>query len=234
MVKYAKDNPKILSIDTTTNASLLNPKKNLEIIEAGLNRINISIEGINYKQYKEFSKYKINFDKFLENIQHFYENRNKCELIIKINGDVISEDDKKLFQEIFHNKADGIYIEHVMSCWPEFELDGVQVNKEHGVYGQVIKEVMICPYVFYSFSINSDGTASLCFLDWSRKLIIGDVRETSVRDIWKGNKMRAYQEIFLMKKRKDHPVYRECGQMTHGLPDDIDKHAEMLLGRIRS
>lgn len=234
MVKYAKDNPKILSIDTTTNASLLNPQKNLEIIEAGLNRINISIEGINYKQYKEFSNYKIKFDKFVENIQHFYENRNKCEIIIKINGDVISEDDKKLFHEIFHNKANGIYIEHVMSCWPEFELDGVQVNKEHGVYGQVIKEVMICPYVFYSFSINSDGTASLCFLDWSRKLIIGDVKEASVKDIWKGNKMRAYQEMFLMKKRKDHPVCRECGQMTHGLPDDIDKHAEMLLDRIRS
>jgi MoaA/NifB/PqqE/SkfB family radical SAM enzyme len=232
MVKYAKDNPQILSVDTTTNASLLNPKRNLEIIAAGLDRINISIEGISNKQYKEFSNYRIIFDKFVDNIQHFYENRKQCEVIIKINGDVISEDDRKLFREIFHNKADGIYTEHIMSCWPEFELSGVQVNHEVGVYGQEIKEVMICPYVFYSFSINSDGLASLCFLDWSRKLLIGNVNETSVLEIWNGKNIRAYQKMFLMKKRKEHLLCRECGQMTHGLPDDIDKHAEMLLNKI--
>jgi MoaA/NifB/PqqE/SkfB family radical SAM enzyme len=234
MVKYAKDNPKILSVDTTSNASLFNSKRNLEIIEAGLDRINISIEGISNKQYQEFSNYKIRFDKFVKNIQHFYDNRNKCEVIIKINGDVISEDDKKLFTEIFHDKADGIYIEHVMSCWPEFEFDGVQVNRELGVYGQEIKEVMVCPYAFYSFSINSDGSASLCFLDWSRKLIIGDVKTQSVKDVWNGNKMCEYQKMFLMKNRKEHPVCGACGQMTHGLPDDIDGYAEILLAKIQS
>ncbi len=234
MVKYAKDSPKILSVDTTTNASLLNPKRNLEIIEAELDRINISVEGISNKQYKDFSNYKVNFDKFVENIKHFYENRNKCEVIIKINGDVISEDDKKLFQEIFHDKADGIYIEHVMSCWPEFELDGVQVNQEYGIYGQKISEVLVCPYVFYSFSINSDGMASLCFLDWSRKLIIGDVKKTSVKDIWNGKETHTYQEMFLRKKRKEHPVCRACGQLTHGLPDNIDAYAQMLLERMVS
>jgi MoaA/NifB/PqqE/SkfB family radical SAM enzyme len=233
MVKYAKDNTKILSVDTTTNASLLSPKRNLEIIEAGLDRINISIEGISNKQYKEFSNYKIKFDTFVDNIHHFYENRNQCEVFIKINGDVISEDDKKLFHEIFHNKADGLYIEHVMSCWPEFALDGVNVNQEVGVYGQAIKEVIVCPYVFYSFSINSDGSASLCFLDWSRKLLIGNVNEESVSEIWNGGKIRAYREMFLKKNRKEHPVCGGCGQMTHGLPDNIDPYAEMLLDKIR-
>jgi len=234
MIKYAKDNPQILSIDTTTNASLLNPKRNLEIIKAGLNRINISLEGMSAEQYKEFSGYRINFDIFVKNIQHFYENRNQCEVIVKINGDVISEEDKSLFYEIFHDKADGLSVEHVMSCWPEFELDGVQVNQEMGLYGQEIKEVSVCPYVFYSFAINSDGLASLCFLDWSRKLLIGDVRETSVKNIWNGRKLCEYQKMFLRRQRKEYPMCRECGQLTHGMPDDIDQYADMLLNRIAS
>ena len=125
--------------------------------------------------------------------------------------------------------ADGVYIEHVMSCWPEFELKGVVVNREVGIYGQPIKEVQVCPYVFYSFSINSDGLASLCFLDWSRKLIIGDVIKESVKDIWRGEKLREYQTMFLRKQRKTHPVCGQCGQLTHGLPDDIDNYAEELL-----
>jgi len=232
MVRYAKEKKCAERIDTTTNASLLTPKKSIEIIEAGLDRINISIEGVGKEQYLEFSKYPIDFGKLVENIGFLYKNRKNCEIIIKINGDTISDDDKNKFYEIFGNIADGVYIEHVMSCWPEFELRGIKVNQELGIYGQKIKEVQVCPYVFYSFSINSDGSASACFLDWSRKLIIGDAKKESVKNIWKGEKLLSYQKMFLMKKRKEHSVCGNCGQMTHGLPDDIDFFADELLKKI--
>lgn len=233
MIRYAKESGNILKVDTTTNASLLSPKRNLEIIDAGLDRINISVEGVNAEQYKKFSNYKIDFDKFVENVKHFYDNRKQCEVVVKINGDTLSEDDKKLFIDTFKNIADGVYIEHIMSCWPEFELrDGLEVNQDHGIYGQEIKEVSVCPYVFYSFSLNSDGQASLCFLDWSRKLLIGDVRVQSVKDIWLGDKMRDYQKMFLRHDRKNHPVCGNCGQMTHGMPDDIDAFADEILQKL--
>jgi MoaA/NifB/PqqE/SkfB family radical SAM enzyme len=232
MIKYAKEKKCAERIDTTTNASLLNPKKNLEIIDAGIDRINISIEGVNADQYLSFSKYKIDFNKLVENIRHLYENRKNCEIIIKISGDSISEEDKKKFYDIFGEIADGVFIEHVMSCWPEFELKGIKVNQEVGIYGQKIKEVQVCPYVFYSFSVNSDGLASACFLDWSEKLIIGDVKTESLKDIWNGEKMFEYRKMFLQKKRKDHPFCGKCGQMTHGLPDDIDAFADELLDKL--
>ncbi len=232
MIIFAREKDCFERISTTTNASLLNPKRNIKIIEAGLDRINISIEGINAKQYLEFSNYKINFDRFIENIRHFYENRKQCEMIIKINGDTISEEDKKLFIELFEEIADGIYIEHIMACWPQFELIGVEVNKEFGLYGQPIKEVQVCPYIFYSFSINSDGSASACFLDWSRKLIIGDTKIESVKDIWNGERLLNYQKMFLLKERKKHPVCCDCGQMSHGLPDDIDDYTDDLLNKL--
>ncbi len=234
MIRYAKEKKCSERIDTTTNASLLNPKRNLEIITAGLDRINISIEGVNENQYLEFSNYKIDFKNLVGNIRHFYENRKNCEVIVKINGDTISEEDKKRFYEIFGNIADGVYIEHIMSCWPEFELKGIKVNQEFGIYGQKIKEVQVCPYVFYSFSINSDGSASACFLDWSRKLIIGDAKSESVKDIWNGEKLLNYQKMFLKKKRKEHLICGNCGQITHGLPDDIDAYADTLLEKIEN
>lgn len=229
MIRYAKEKKCSERIDTTTNAILLNPQKNTDLIASGLDRINISIEGINAQQYWEFSKCKVDFEKLVENIRHLYENKKQCEIIVKINGDILSEGDKNKFYEIFGDIADGVYIEHIMACWPEFKLKGVEVNREYGIYGQKIKEVMVCPYVFYSFSINSNGTASACFLDWSRKLIIGDARTGHVKDIWQGKPLLEYQKLFLMKKRKGHPVCGNCGQMSHGQPDDIDEYAEMLL-----
>ena len=50
LVSYAKASPKVQRVDTTTNASLLTKDRSLAIIEAGLNRINISVEGINAEQ----------------------------------------------------------------------------------------------------------------------------------------------------------------------------------------
>jgi radical SAM protein with 4Fe4S-binding SPASM domain len=230
MVKYAKEKGCADRIDTTTNGSLLNPKTNLEIINAGLTRINISVVGVNTWQYLYSVHYKLNFENYVKNIAHLYDNRNDCEIIIKANGDLLSEADKIRFYDIFGDIADGISLEHIMSCWPEFEVEGV--NQEFGIYGQEIKEVMVCPYVFYSFSINSDGTASACFLDWQRKLLIGNAKTESVKDIWLGEKLLKYQQMFLKKKRKEHPVCKDCGQMSHGLPDDIDDCSEMLLDRL--
>lgn len=232
MVRYAKDKKCCDRVDTTTNASLLTREKSLEIVESGLDRINISIEGISCEQYLDFSKYKIDFDKLVENIGFFYEHRKKCEMIVKINGDILSQKDKDKFYKIFGNIADGVYIESIMSCWPEFELNGVQVNKEVGIYKQQIKEVLACPYIFYSFSINSDGAASACYLDWSRKLLIGDVRTQSVKQIWTGKPLRDLQKMMLGKERKAHKICGECGQMTHGMPDNIDAYAAELLKKL--
>jgi radical SAM protein with 4Fe4S-binding SPASM domain len=98
-----------------------------------------------------------------------------------------------------------------------------------GIYGQRIKEVSVCPYVFYSFAINSDGSASACFLDWSRKLLIGNIGRESVKSIWNGKPLRDLQIQFLKGERKIHPVCSTCGQLSQGQPDNIDCFAEELL-----
>jgi len=222
MVKYAKESGCCDAVDTTTNASLLNPKRNLEIINAGLDRINISIEGINKKQYLDFSKYPIDFEKFVSNIKHFYDNRGSCEMIIKIAGDSLCEKQKEVFYETFGDICDGISIEHTMNCWNGFEMDGMKQNEEFGVYGQPIKEVDMCPYVFYSMSINSDGRVSACFLDWNRKLIVGDVKVQTVKEVWK--MMFMYQYANLEGLRKKHEFCKDCSQLSHGMPVDLDEY----------
>lgn len=234
MVKYAKDIGACRRVDTTTNASLLTPEKGRALADAGLDRINISIEGINNEQYKSFSDVNLEFDRIVENVRAFYEVRGNCDMLVKINGDTLTEEDKAKFLDIFGDIADKVYIEHIMSCWPNFELNGVKVNQEYGIYGQAIQEVDVCPYPFYSFSINSDGLASVCFLDWSRKLLVGDARTQSMAEIWNGRSMKAYRKFFLKGKRKGHPICGNCGQMSHGQPDNLDPYKTDLLVKLEA
>ena len=113
-------------------------------------------------------------------------------------------------------------------------MSDVVPNSEVGIYGQEIKEVQVCPYIFYSLSVNSDGTVSLCFLDWSRELIVGDIKTQRFKDIWNSETLFEYRKMHLLKKRKDHPICGACGQLSHCLPDDIDPFADKILKRLES
>ena len=234
MIKFAKDVGASKYIDTTTNASLLTKEKGKSIAEAGLDRINISIYGVSSEHYLNFSDAKIEFERVLNNVKDFYEVRGKCEMLVKVNGDSLNEKEKQTFLDYFGDYTDKIYIEHTMSCWPEFEVKGVAVNQEKGIYGQDIKEADACSYPFYSISINSDGAVSVCFLDWSHKMIVGDVLKQSVQSIWEGKEMRAYRKMFLQGDRKKHNVCGGCGQMSHGMPDNIDPFKDDLLRKLTS
>ena len=232
MIRYAKRIGSSKRIDTTTNASLLTKERSVQLVEAGLDRINISIYGVSNDLYKDFSGVKLEFERVLENVMNFYEVRSQCEMLVKINGDSLNDTEKQTFLDLFGDYTDKIFIEHTMSCWPEFRLRGVEENKNLGIYDQEIQEVNACPYPFYSFAINSDGIVSVCFLDWAKKMVVGDVNQESLLNVWGGTKMKSYRKMFLEGLRKGHPQCGKCGQMTHGQPDNIDPYREQLLDNL--
>jgi MoaA/NifB/PqqE/SkfB family radical SAM enzyme len=234
MVKYAKDVGASRRIDTTTNAALLTKEKGKALADAGLDRINISIYGVSNEHYRSFSGVSLEFERVLANVRDFYEVRGGCEMLVKINGDTLSQDEKQMFLDQFGDYADKIHIEHIMSCWPGFELRGVEVNLDKGIYGQQIQEVDACPYPFYSMSINSDGVSSVCFLDWGRQMDVGDVKTQSVAEVWNGQVLKAYRKMFLEGGRKQHGLCGSCGQMSHGMPDNLDPYKSEILARLNA
>ena len=157
MVRYAKESG---CCDHDNQRITLTEERSVEIVDAGLDRI-ISIEGMNEKQYLDFSGYRLkNFQEIVDNVANFYKNRGIYEMIVKIN-EILLLKIRKSSSSIPSVLLLMDLIESVMSCWPEFQLrDGVAVNQERGIYGQPINEVSVCSYPFYSFSINPEGTAS--------------------------------------------------------------------------
>jgi MoaA/NifB/PqqE/SkfB family radical SAM enzyme len=233
MIRYAKQNGIADYIDTTTNGSLLSNDLSLRLVDAGLDRINISVDGISDEQFLEFTRTKVNFKHYVENIRFLYNNRQNCEICVKIAGDFLSDKEKQCFFDVFGDISDRIFIENIAPCWPEFDVEqrtGAKMST--GIYDNPLSVVNTCPYIFYSISVNSDGSVSLCFLDWARKLIIGDVRRQSLRDIWFGSDLYYYQMMNLKGNRLKIPVCNTCGQLSHCLPDNIDPYSDILIEKI--
>jgi radical SAM protein with 4Fe4S-binding SPASM domain len=222
MVRYAKKSDKVINVDTTTNGFILNTTYNCDLINSGIDRINISINGMSSGQYKEFTGREVNFIKMVNNIEHLYRIKNKTTIFIKICGDNLSEVDKNLFYKIFEPISDGCDIEYTMSCWYGIENKPADV----GIYGQAREDVQICPYIFYSMMIQSGGEVSLCFLDWDKQMLIGDVNKQSVKEIWNSHELKKYQ-IDMLDNVKNN-ICRNCDQLKAGMPVNLDVYRNKL------
>lgn len=233
MVRYAKASKNVLRVDTTTNASLLTPKRSLEIIDAGLDRLNISIEGVNAKQYEEFSGYKLDYQKFVENIAFFYEHKGNCEMNIKINGDILTPKQEEEFYHTFGNITDGISVERTIEYWPKYNDMKVEFDETVSLLGGKSKEVQVCPYVFYEMCINSNGSYSLCRFDWNHAMILDQhvSYPATPKKIWDSITLWNFQQQFLKKQRKMMTVLScpKCGILKQGVPEDLDEFAEEIL-----
>ena len=235
MVEYAKQSGQVPYVDTTTNGALIDPDRMAPLLEAGLDKINISVDGMNRAQYLKFTKFDFDFDEFVNNIRWLYENKGDCEIVIKIPRELITEPQQQEFYDAFGDYCDRIFIENFAPCWPEFDIEsrtGFKITQ--GIYQQPITPTDTCPYIFYSMSVNAGGEVSSCFLDWGRKLIVGDVHTQTLPEIWNSDAFNELRIQHLEGRRRGNSVCSQCGQLTHCLPDNIDAYQEQLLTKVRS
>lgn len=234
MIAYAKRSGHVAYVDTTTNGSLITPERMKPVLDAGLDKINISVDGMTEETYAKFTGYKFDFNRFVENVRWLYDHRGNCEVVVKLPSELATKAEQEEFFRTFGDYSDRIFIENFAPCWPEFDVQertGVTISR--GIYQQEVGNTEVCPYIFYGYSVNADGLVSSCFLDWGRKLIIGDVREQSMRQIWNSDKMNALRIQHLEGKRRQNPVCGNCGQLSHCLPDNIDQYRLGLLARFQ-
>jgi radical SAM protein with 4Fe4S-binding SPASM domain len=221
MVRYAKDTGRFGQVDTTTNGLLLDFKTSIRIIYAGLDKIFISVP----------QQYPFGYTGNIAYL-HGYASAFKCHVLVKIIGDGMSVESKEKFMDDFERFSDSIFIEHLSPCWPGYDVG--EVNNQVGIYGQPLTPPPnVCPYIFYSLAINSDGTVSLCFLDWRHDMILGDLKEESFKDIWEGKLLHYIRRVHLRERRfKCTTNCANCGQLKYGAPDNIDAYADQILRRL--
>ena len=204
------------------------------MLQAGIDKINISVDGMTEETYARFTGFKFDFKKFVENVKWVYANKGNCEIVVKIPGELITEAQRQEFFDTFGDHCDRIFVENFAPCWPEFDIEqhtGVKITK--GIYQQDVGDTDTCPYIFYGYSVNADGLVSSCFLDWGRKLVIGDVRQQSMKEIWNSDLMNALRLQHLEGRRRQNGVCGNCGQLSHCLPDNIDAHRPVAAGQVQ-
>ena len=187
MIKYAKD-AGIKEVSSLTHGGMLDETKFRKLIELGLDWLTISFDGIG----ETYNKIRApnNYDDQVSKIRRFHEIKKELGVakpIIKVQSvlPAIAENPIE-FHETFDPIVDQIGANPL-------------IDYSHKAQDSEFIENFTCPVLWQRLVIGSDGKVLLCSQDEYGLVIVGDVNEESIYDVWHGKKLRKARESHLKK-----------------------------------
>ena len=202
-------------------------------LSKNLDRLIISIEGLDDDDYLNFTNRKINFLNFVEQLKYFHSIKNrKCKLHIKIhNSAVQSKELIQKFYDIFKPISDEIYIENLINLWPNL-ISNLGLDSGHRFDGNSVNKRKVCAQIFKSIQINHDGKILPCCIDWKVINVIGDIKTNSLLSIWNGKAMNDLRLKHLHGQRDNFQPCSGCSMNEQSDIDNIDVHSVNIAMRL--
>jgi len=188
MIRYAKDKG-IMDVYINTNGTLLHEYKINHLIDAGLDRISISFEGITREVYESY-RVGANYEKVLSHIKNLRLIREKRGLTypqIRVQTVLLPELEESFPQyvEFWQSIGDEVAYLDARLETPDDDHRGLVANWS-------------CPFLWQRMVVLWDGTLLPCLMhgvsDFSL-MSLGNVKEISIKEMWQGKKAIQFREL---------------------------------------
>jgi len=192
MIKYAKQ-AGVLDTMLNTNATLLDEKMSYQLIGSGLDQLFFSFDSPYREKYNQI-RVGADYDEVLNNIRRFNEIREKTGMVSPLTRASMvrmkeNENDWEDFQELFEPIVDVVayldYANHIGQDKPEYliPMNKLRTNK------------ICCASLWERMFVHPDGMVTVCCLDSTRSLRVGNIFEESAQEIWIGAKYQKLREL---------------------------------------
>ena len=221
-----------------TNGILLNNELANKLIEAGLDEVKVSLQGLSDEDYFEHCGAKIDFNSFLLNLQYFFKHKGEnTKLYVKIPSDYLLSKTEQQYYDIFKEHCDYVSVENLTNCFElekekmqKFSLNADRFNIGYG------RAVSVCAIPFYRMDVLCNGDISLCNAARNVGFIIDEtIISDSLVDIWNGTTRKNFLLSVLRGASGDIPqICTECFCRTSFAfkADYLDDCAEEVSRRI--
>jgi radical SAM protein with 4Fe4S-binding SPASM domain len=206
MVRYAKEKG-IPEVIINTNGLLLDALKMEDLVNSKLDSILISIDGSDKETYEKIRKGG-NYDILDNNIRELIRIRNKNGLQfpkVKLHAVRMKEncDSIDLLREIYSGIVDDI---HISNETPFFDTD------RNEKYEEEIRKAKrkSCSQLWQRLAISWNGDVAMCCNDWIPQIVLGNIDEKSIYDIWHGEKLNYIRDLHRQMKFEKISVCKDC------------------------
>lgn len=224
LVKYATS--KGIYTATSTNAHYLDDKNAKATVESGLDRLIVSIDGTTqdvYASYRVGGK----LDKVLEGTRNVVKWKRELKsrtphimfqfLVVRPNEHQL-EEVKALAKELGVDevvfKTAQIYDhENGSPLIPTIDYYSRYKNNGDGSYSLKNKLLNHCWKMWHSCVITWDGLVVPCCFDKDAEYRMGDLKEESFKQVWRGNKYNKFRAS-LLRSRTEIEMCRNCTEGT--------------------
>ncbi len=193
----------VIDVFFGTNGVLLNDNIIESIFDNKISRVEISLDSATPETYKKVRGHDM-LPKIEENIEKLLAAKKArqsqlpiirlCFVVMDIN----KHETEKFIQK-WKDKVDYIDFQR---CVDFSKMDDpVKIDSE------VIKD-SFCSQPFYSLNVWGNGKVTPCCTFYGERLVIGDIHEQSLKEIWDGEKMQTIREQILSKKF--NPICQKC------------------------
>jgi radical SAM protein with 4Fe4S-binding SPASM domain len=195
----------IKNVTLTSNALLLTEQKAIELINSGLDDIMLSIDGITKSTYEKIRR-GLNYETVIENVSNLLKLRNESGSSMSI---------RIRFVKMLENEQE---TDGWLKFWQDkvSSIDRVYVMPMHTWGGQLrvasyeSAQVIPCVFLFSSLAIHADGSVGQCNVDYNSVAQLGDIQNSSIKEIWGGDRINKLRESHLHGRRLTMPLCREC------------------------
>lgn len=204
MIKYIKESNSDNAILLTTNGVLLDAEKSEALVKYQTDKISISFTSPNKKTYFE----KTGADK-LEVVEK------NIERLVEIKKRAGSRK-PLIFVRMIADQETKSQIGEFLKRWRKRGV--IPEIREMYNYGGNIKKDDInktkkrypCYHLWLSPAIHWNGDFSLCCADYGRKLLLGNVKNQTINQIWTSKKVKHYRQLHLQGKYDQIPGCKDC------------------------
>jgi hypothetical protein len=192
MIEYAKK-AGVKIVTSFTNATLLTKEKAKEILDAGLDVIELSIDAFSEHLYREFRGTDL-FHEVVSNAENLISERNKRKAKTRVIVSAVDcpeiESEKEDFYRFWSERADKV-------IFRPYHTYGGRLPPLKPITSS--EEKVPCAQLWTRFSINPYGQVNACFNDWADVEVIGDLNEegATISQIWRNERFEAIREASL-------------------------------------
>lgn len=217
-----------------TNGTLLEKSLVEKLMNAGIDTIKISINGLNAEDYYVNCGIKLDFEKFMNNLVYLYENKGMCEILIKTLTSVVGNREEE-FYELYGNVCDKICVERTMQYFSEVNYTNLIDGEPSSRYVSRQKKVRICAAPFMRMGVRVDGNVTLCGCRVGISTENMDIRKNSLYNIWNGEEHR--QVLLNVLEEKFDGITKDCVECTTRNDfafeeDNLDPYVEEVYEKI--
>ena len=207
-VKFAKEANIADEICTVSNGVSLTEEKAKDLLNSGIDKITFSIDAAKKDTYKEV-KGADELEKVENNVRRFINLKKQAGLekpfiIIKMIKMDINKDEVEIFKKKWGDAgANQVRIDRFFT-WNDSIKDMSSGDEPK------IEDRHACLNPWRLCVVDWDGSFVICPLDYSAKVIMGNIKNQSIKEVWNGDEYKKIRLMHINNEFGNFPLCKNC------------------------